>query len=203
MFGRRRGSGDFAAEIEAHMAAEADLLRDEGMDEDGARVAAHRVFGNVARAQERFYEPHRWLWWDRVRQDVGFGARMLRKSPGFTAAAVLTLALGIGARTAIFTIVDATLLRPLPYPYPDELVAIQDDLPGVGTSDAGMSTPEWKDWQRSGIFESVSPAWYDDNNLTGSSQPTRIRLLSMPPNYFALLGVKPRIGRTFNPDDPR
>jgi predicted permease len=202
MFGRRRGSSDFAAEIEAHMAAEADRLRDEGMDPETARVAAHRAFGNVVRAQERFYESDRWLWWDRVRQDVGFGARTLRKAPGFTVTAVLTLALGIGATTAIFTIVDATLLRPLPYPHPDELVAIEDDLPGVGSMDVGMSTPEWKDWQRSGIFESVSPAWYDDNNLTGSSQPTRVRLLSVAPNYFAVLGVKARLGRTFNPDDP-
>jgi putative ABC transport system permease protein len=202
MFGRRRGSGDFAAEIEAHLAAEADRLRDEGMDPEAARAAAHRAFGNVARAQERFYESRRWRWSDRLRQDVDFGARTLRKSPGFTAAAVLTLALGLGATSAIFTIVDATLLRPLPYPHPDELVAIQDDLPGVGSMDVGMSTPEWKDWQRSGIFESVSPTWYDDNNLTGSSQPARVRLLTVAANYFAVLGVKPGIGRTFNPDDP-
>jgi predicted permease len=202
MFGRRRDSADFVAEIEAHIAAEADRLRDDGMDEEAACLGAHRAFGNVARAQERFYESGRWLWWDRVRQDVDFGARMLRRSPSFTAAAVLTLALGIGATAAIFTIVDATLLRPLPYPHPDELVAIQDDLPGVSSMDVGMSTPEWKDWQRSGIFDSVSPAWYDDNNLTGSSQPTRVRLLSVAPNYFAVFGVKPSIGRPFNPDDP-
>jgi putative ABC transport system permease protein len=117
---------------------------------------------------------------------------MLRKSPSFTAIAVLTIALGIGATTAIFSVVDATLLRPLSYPQPEQLVSIEDDLPGVGAQDVGMSEPEWQDLQRSGIFEYVSPAWFDENNLTGSSQPARIRLLIVAPNYFALLGVKPQ-----------
>ena len=126
---------------------------------------------------------------------------MLRKSPGFTAVAVLTIALGIGATTAIFSVVDATLLHPLPYPEPEQLVSIEDDLPGVGARDVGMSEPEWQDLQRSGIFEYVSPAWFDENNLTGSSQPARVRLLIVAPNYFALLGVKPQLGRAFHPED--
>ncbi len=126
---------------------------------------------------------------------------MLRKSPGFTAIAILTIALGIGATTAIFSVVDATLLHPLPYPQPEQLVSIEDDLPGVGAQDVGMSEPEWQDLQRSGIFEYVSPTWFDENNLTGSSQPARVRLLIVAPNYFALLGVKPQLGWIFNPED--
>src|ERR1700736_6505305 len=132
-------------------------------------------------------------------QDVRYAARMLRKSPGFTAIAVLTIALGIGATTAIFSVVDATLLHPLPYPQPEQLVSIEDDLPGAGAQDVGMSEPEWQDLQDSGIFEYVSPTQYDDNNLTGSSQPARVSLLIVAPNYFALLGVKPQLGRAFNP----
>jgi putative ABC transport system permease protein len=111
------------------------------------------------------------------------------------------MALGIGAATAIFSVVDAALLHPLPYPQPERLVSIEDDLPGVGARDVGMSEPEWQDLQRSGIFEYVSPTWFDENNLTGSSQPARIRLLIVAPNYFALLGVKPQLGRSFNPED--
>src|SRR4029077_14853977 len=78
---------------------------------------------------------------------------------------------------------------------------IEDDLPGVGSQNIGMSVPEWQDLQRSGIFEYVSPTWYDDNNLTGSSKPARVSLVSVAPNYFALLGVKPQLGRIFNPED--
>ena len=96
-----------------------------------------------------------------------FAFRQLRKSPGFTLIAVITIALGIGGTTAIFTVVNATLLEPLPYPHADELVTIQDDLSDVGAHDVGMSQPEWQDLQRSGIFEYVSPTWFDENNLTG------------------------------------
>jgi putative ABC transport system permease protein len=134
-------------------------------------------------------------------QDLRFGMRMLRKSPGFTAVIVLTMALGIGATTAIFGVVDATLLRPLPYPNPEQLVSIQANFSGIGARDVGMSQPEWQDLQHSGIFEHVSPTWFDENNLTGSSQPARVRLLIVAPNYFSLLGVKPQLGRAFNVQD--
>src|SRR5947209_489655 len=131
--------------------------------------------------------------------DVRYAIRMLRKSPGFTTTALLTIALGIGATTAIFSVVDATLLHPLPYPQPEQLVRIIDDLPGVGAQDVGMSQPEWQDLQRSGIFEYVSPTWFDENNLTGSSQPARVRLLIVAPDYFALLRAQPQLGRAFDP----
>src|SRR5205085_9780161 len=127
--------------------------------------------------------------------------RMLRKSPGLAAVVILTIAFGIGASTAIFSVVDATLLRPLPYPKSEQLVSIQDNFQGVGAQDVGLSEPEWHDLQCSGIFESVSPTWFDENNLTGSSQPARVRLLIVAPNYFALLGMQPQLGRGFDPRD--
>jgi predicted permease len=203
MLGRRRRLDDFATEIEAHLQLEADRLQAEGLSADQARAAAHRAFGNVTRARERFYESGRWLWWDHLWQDVLYGARMLRKSPTFTAVAVLTIALGIGATTAIFSVVDATLLHPLRYPHPEQLVSIEDDLPGAGARDVGLSEPEWQDLKHSGTFAYVSPQWLDDNNLTGSSQPTRVRLLIVAPDYFAVLGVKPQLGRAFDPEDHR
>jgi len=201
MSGRQRKLDDFTSEIEAHIQIEIERLREQGLSEDDARTAARRSFGNVMHAEERFYESGRWLWWDHFRHDIRCALRMLRKSAGFTAIVVLTMALGIGAATAIFSVVDAALLHPLPYPQPERLVSIEDDLPGVGARDVGMSEPEWQDLQRSGIFEYVSPTWFDENNLTGSSQPARIRLLIVAPNYFALLGVKPQLGRSFNPED--
>ncbi|HEY6912396.1 MAG TPA: ABC transporter permease [Myxococcales bacterium] len=201
MFRRKRQAADFGAEIEAHIELEAERLQEQGLGAAAARAAARRAFGNVAHAQERFHESGRWLFLDHLRRDVRFAARALRKSPGFTAIAVLTIALGVGATTAIFSVVNATLLRPLPYPHPEQLVSIEDDLRGTGARNVGMSQPEWQDLQHSGIFEYVSPAWFDENNLTGSSQPARVSLLIVAPDYFALLGVKPQLGRAFNPDD--
>ena len=78
---------------------------------------------------------------------------------------------------------------------------IEDDLVGVGARDIGMSTPEWHDLQRSGVFEYVSPTWFDDNNLTGLAHAQRVGLLIVAPNYFALLGVKPQLGAGFDPSD--
>jgi predicted permease len=202
MFQHKQKASDFGAEIEAHIELETERLQEQGLSHEDARSAACRAFGNMTHAQERFYESGRWLWWDHFWQDVRFALRMLRKSPGFTTVAVLTIALGIGATTAIFSLVDATLLHPLPYPQPEQLVSIEDDLPGVGARDVGMSVPEWQDFQRSGIFEYVSPIGGGDVNVTGSSQPERILFAAVPPNYFALLGAKPKLGRSFNPEDP-
>ena len=152
VFGRKRKLHDFTSEIAAHLQLEIDRLREQGLSEEEARATARRSFGNLLHAEEHFYESSHWLAWDRFWQDVRYGVRMLRKSPGFTAIAVLTIALGIGATTAIFSVVDAALLHPLPYPHPEQLVSIQDDLPGMGAQDVGMSQPEWQDLQRSGIF---------------------------------------------------
>jgi len=199
MFHRKRTTSDFRAELEAHIQLEIERLQEQGLSPEHARATAYRAFGNVTRVQERFYESRRWLPWDYFWQDIRFALRIFRKSPGFTAVAVLTIAFGIGATTAIFSVVDATLVHPLPYPNSDQLVSIQDDLTGIGARDVGMSQPEWQDLQHSGIFEYSSPAWYDENNLTGAAQPARVSLLIVAPNYFSLLGVKPQLGHTFDP----
>jgi putative ABC transport system permease protein len=107
---------------------------------------------------------------DHFCQDGRYGSRRLRKSPGFTAIAVLTIALGIRATTAIFSVVDAALLHPSPYPQFEQLVSIEHDLPGVGAQDVGMSEPQWRSLRRSGIVEYLSPTWFDENNLRDASQ---------------------------------
>ena len=134
-------------------------------------------------------------------QDLRYALRLLAKSPGFAAVAILTMALSIGATTAIFSVVDAALLRPLPYPQPEQLVRIEDDLMGTGARNVGMSVPEWKDFERSGIFQYVSPVDISSVNLTGSSQPERASGAVVGPGYLALLGVKPELGRWFDPLD--
>ena len=166
MFGKRRKTSDFGAEIDAHIQLETERLQQEGLSYEQARIEARRAFGNVTIAQEQFYERHRLPWWDHLCADSRYALRMMRRAPGFTLVAVLTVALGIGATTAIFSVVDATLLHPLPYPHPEQLVSIEDELPGVGARNVGLSEPEWQDLQHSGIFEYVSPAWFDENNLS-------------------------------------
>src|SRR5580704_13207842 len=203
MWRRTRKASDFGAEIEAHIALETERLQEQGFSYEDAQTEARRTFGNVTRVQERFYETSRWPGWDHFWQDIRYAARMLRKSPGFTAIAVLTIALGIGATTAIFSLVDATLLYPLPYPHPEELVRIEDDLPGAGVTDAGISIPEFKDLQRSGIFQYVVLQIFGSVNLTGASQPSRMQYEGVSPAYFAMLGVKPELGHTFDPQDQR
>ena len=171
----------FDADLEEEMRLHLELRQQEQLQSDltpyDAQAAARRQFGNVTSLKERSRVAWGWEWFENLAQDVRYALRMLYKSPGFRAVVILTMALGIGATTAIFSVVDATLLHSLPYPEPDQLVSIRDDLPGAGAQDVGMSQPEWQDLQRSGIFEYVSPAWFDENNLTGSSQPARVRLL--------------------------
>lgn len=198
---RRQFDADLEEEIRLHLELRQEEQLQSGMAANDAGAAARRRFGNTTYIKEESHLAWGWEWFENLALDVRYGARMLRKAPGFSAIAILTMALGIGATTAIFSVVDATLLHPLPYPQPEQLVSIEDDLPGVGAQDAGMSEPEWQDLKRSGIFEYVSPTWFDENNLTGSSQPARVRLLIVAPNYFALLGVKPQLGRAFHPED--
>jgi putative ABC transport system permease protein len=134
--------------------------------------------------------------------DVRYGYRMLWKNPGFTLVVVLTLALGIGANAAIFSVVDAVLLRPLPFPHPEQLVLVRDDLTGRQLENVGMSVPELKDLQQSAdTFEEVAGVWPVDANLTGSDRPERVELLAVSPNYFSLLGAGARLGRVFGPQD--
>jgi putative ABC transport system permease protein len=135
-------------------------------------------------------------------QDTRYGLRMLWKNPGFTTVVVLTLALGIGANTAIFSVVDAVLLRPLPFPRPEQIVLVRDDLAGRQMENVGMSVPELKDLQQAGdVFEEVAGVWPVDANITGSDRPERVELLAVSANYFTLLGASARLGRVFNPKD--
>jgi predicted permease len=198
---RRQNDQRLREEMEEHLAQQtAENLR-HGMTPAEARRQAMLKFGAVEAVREDYHAEQGLPFIENSLQDVRYALRLLAKSPGFAAVTILTMALGVGATTAIFSVVDATLLHPLSYPQPQQLVRIEDDLPGAGAQDAGMSEPEWKDLQRSGIFQYVSPVGSGSVNLTGSSQAARILFESVAPNYLALLGVKPELGRWFDPED--
>lgn len=198
---RRRFDADLDEEIRLHLELRGNEQLRDRLNPSDAHSAARRQFGNVISLKERARLAWGWDWLDNIAQDLRYGLRMLRKSPGFSAVAILTIALGVGATTAIFSVVDATLLHPLSYPHPEQLVNIQDDLPGIGAPDVGMSVPELWDYQRSGIFQYVSAVGGGDVNLTGASQPERIRFLTINPTCFAVLGVQPQLGHSFDPND--
>src|SRR5260370_14187092 len=133
-------------------------------------------------------------------QDIRYGLRMLVKKPTFTIVAVLTLALGVGANTAICRILDAVLLRSLPYRDPDRLVRIFFNEPGVGLRDVKFSKPELDDLlTRAGVFEDVTPIFEGSEDLTGAGQPERVEGVNGSFSFFAMLGTPPQIGRLFGP----
>lgn len=135
-------------------------------------------------------------------QDIRYALRTLLKSPGFTVVAVLTLALGIGANVAIFSVVYGVLLRPLPFPHPEQLVRIFDDLNGPNSQDVGMSAPElWDLEQRSGVFQEVSAVAPGNSAIGGGERTVRAEALITSPDYFELLGAKPELGQVYTRQD--
>jgi len=135
-------------------------------------------------------------------QDMRYALRVLGKSPGFTIVAVLSLALGVGANTAIFGVVNAVLLRSLPFSHPERLVKVIASNRGVGARDIGFSVPELDDLRtRAGVFDQVTAIQGGPTNLTGGERPQHLELLEVSANYFSMLGTSAQIGRVFDPGD--
>jgi predicted permease len=202
MLQRRRKWADFSAEIEAHLQHEIDNLQEQGLRDGEAREAAHRAFGNVLLVQESRYEVGRWLWWDRLVQDVRFGLRMLRGNPGFSVVIILTLAIGIGANTAIYSVVHAVLLRPLPFPEPDRLVFLSEgtaDIPEMYFSMADLA-----DWRAMNtVFTGIGSSRRDNFDLTGRGEALRLNARDVSADFFPTLGVKPLLGRFLTEEEDR
>jgi len=189
-------------EIAEHLVFQTEENMRAGMTPPEARRQAALKFGPAQAIRERHHAEQSIPFIENLLFDLRYAVRMLLRSPGFSFVAIATIALGIGATTAIYSVIDATLLHPLPYPNPGELVRVVDDLPGVGAHDVGISVPEWRDLESAGIFQSVSVSGTGaDVNLTGSAQPERLSYKHATPNYFTVLGVDPQLGRTFDPHD--
>ena len=136
-----------------------------------------------------------------IGQDVRYALRSLRRSPGFSIVALLTLSLGIGVNAAIFSVVNAVILRPLPFPRPSELVRVTSDFTRQGQKDAGLSAPELWDYRSSGVFSEIAGIWAIDSNITGMDRPERAQVLLTDVEYFRMLGARAEAGRLFLPED--
>jgi putative ABC transport system permease protein len=189
-------------ELRFHVEAFAEDLVRGGVPLQEAMRRARIEFGGIDRAKEECREARGMTFLESLVQDLRYSLRMLRKKPAFTAAAVLTVALGVGANTAMFSIVSAVLLRPLPFPEPDRLVRIAFNEPGLGLRDVPFSVPELEDLRnRAGVFKDVSTIASASENLTGAGHPERLEFMVTHPNYFSMLGATPQIGRLFGPQD--
>ena len=200
-FHRRYWDEERARELEAYLETETDENIARGMSPEEARYAAHRKLGNTTLIREDIYRMNSLGWRETFRQDLRFAVRMLRKNPGFTAVAVLTLALGIGATTAIFSVMYALLLRPLPVPNPEQLVEVTPSY----RSDANMHAyAVWKQIQaRQDVLSGLFAYSFNDAtfHLMNPGETRRVSGLYVSGDYFTTLRVSPALGRTLTPSD--
>src|SRR5712692_860585 len=205
LFSRRRLYGDLSEEIHAHLEEKIEELIATGMSRKEATAAARREFGNITLVEEDSRTVWRWPSIENSLIDLRYAARMLWKSPGFTAAAVLSLALGIGANSAIFSFIDAWMIKPLPYPQPGRLMIFQAHETKKGwTRNSVTSTADFLDFQKQNTSFEQTAAWTGWNfNLTGDGPPELVEGGRVSWNYFDALGVKPMLGRTFTSDEDR
>jgi predicted permease len=203
----RRPDADFAEEIAAHLELEADRLVAEGLTPEAAINEAHRRFGNVGLVQEDFHR-RRTIWWlETIPQQLSRGARRLRRAPVFLTTATLTIALGIGATTAVFSLVNGVLLRPLPFAHPDRLVDISHSMQLQGISHVDQSDGTYLYYRRANhVFADVGAYRAADVNLStmGSSDATsarRVEAARASASIFDVLRVAPARGRVFHDDE--
>jgi putative ABC transport system permease protein len=195
---RGRVERDLTDELQAHL----DFLTDEhvrrGLGRDDARRAARRDLGGLEQTRELVRDRRGFRGLETFAQDVRRGARMLAKSPGFTLSAVLMLGLGIGANTAVFSVVDAVLLRPLPYPSADRLVSVWEVLQPQGTRIA-VAPANYVDYvRRTRAFSRVMTFETGGRNLTDHGTPERLVIEEVTASYFGTLGMMPALGRPFD-----
>jgi predicted permease len=202
LFSTRRRESELDAELRAHLEALTEENIRRGMNPEDACYAARREFGGVEQTKERYRETRGLPMLEVLLQDLRFGLRALRKNPGFSAVALLTLALGIGANTAIFSVVNAVLLKPLPFPDPRRIVAMYQTAPQIGVTKNGVSYLNLADWQtQSHSFEAMGGFHLSALTLTGSGDSEIIPSATVTSSVFSVLGVRPIAGRLLLPAD--
>src|SRR5262245_5360957 len=199
---RDRFDRELEEEMRFHLEMKATENLAAGVSPEEARYTAQRQFGN----QTLLREVSRDMWAvksiETLLQDLRYGLRMMIKNPGFTSVVVLTLALGIGANTAIFSVVNAVILQPLPYPEAAQLIRLWESNPGRGWPEFSASAPNFADWRKQkSVFEQLAAYEFATFNLTGDGEPERVVALGVTANLFSTLGTPPALGRNFLPEE--
>jgi predicted permease len=202
LFGARQLDRDFDDEITSHLAEATEEYVRQGLSPEEARRAAQRSFGGVAQTKEVYQEVQSFMWLAGLRNDVRFALRTLRKSPAFTAAAAATLALAIAANTAMFSVLDAVLLRPLPFRSPEQLAMVWTEDPTQNVREGRAALWDVEQWQReSQSFADMATFDSVGTLLTGTDGVEPIVGASISPNLLSLLGVQPALGRSFSTEE--
>jgi predicted permease len=203
-FRTSRVERDIDRELDFHLAERIDQLRAEGMPLEQARTAARRQVGNALRLREDTYRVNSIGWFERLTQDVRLALRMIRRNPGFALAAVGTLALGIGATTAVFSVVNAVLIRPLPYPDPDRLVGVwhSAQFQAITSNNVRLSSTMYLSYREHNETFAEFGLWHPAAaNVTGLGEPEQVRTIVVTYETLPAIGVRPAIGRWFSRED--
>jgi predicted permease len=199
---RERMMKDLEEDIREHIETETQDNIARGMSPEEAHYAAMRKFGNVMRVEEDTRDVWSFVWLEQFGQDIHYAFRMLRKSRGFTAVAVLTLALAIGATTAIFSVVYGVLLQPLPYTDSNRIMSVFEvNSGGTWSRVADPNFDDFRDQSRS--FQSIAKYHADIASVSGASEPTRTTVAAVSPGFLKVLGVQPILGRDFGASDAK
>jgi predicted permease len=207
-FRRNEADSEQRLELESYLQHAIDEFMARGMDPEAARAAAHRKLGNTTRVREEVYDMNTIALLEETWRNVRFSLRTMRKSPVFAAAAILTIAIGIGANTAVFSVVDGVLLKPLAYPEPERLVSISHYAPGFGgvVDDIGLrlSTGMYFTYtQENRVFEKMGVWTAAQFSVSGAGDPEQVLAIGVSPGTLEALGVQPELGRWFSAEDQK
>ena len=196
----RKRDADLERELRSDLELEEEEQRENGLSAEEARYAARRAFGNTTLIREQTHEAWGWAPFERLLQDVRYALRQLWRSPAFSIVAMMTLALGIGATTAMFTLVYDVMLRPLPFAQPDRLVTIQEKVAEWSNlyPTLPVSANHFTFWQQHNrSFDAMAIMQQASLPLGATGRPLQVGVLSATPGIFSVLQVQPKLGRTF------
>jgi putative ABC transport system permease protein len=196
----RKSESDLEREIRSDLELEEEEQQEKGLPPEEAGYAARRAFGNEAFIKEQTREAWGWVPFEPLQRDIRYAFRQVARNPGFAAITVFTLSLGIGSTTAIFSIFNATLLRPLPFEEPDRLALLYTSIPNIGYEGPGsVADPDFAEWQKQNqVFDQIAALRGKTANLTGSGEPERLAGTAVTASFFSVLGVAPELGRAFS-----